>query len=100
MQVAINENKEAPYFNILNTDSNDEQNNFDLAKLINEVSEEELVVAASQVEKEYQKDPSFQKETTTTTVMKKSDVRGPNIGQGTSFNGCKIANIHFHIHKN
>ena len=91
-----------PYFDLLQaqcSDSEEDTNtNFDLMKLINEVSDDDLMIAATQMEKEYESTTAHEK--SKTTIMKKSQqIKAPRSQDNTTFTGCKIANIHFHIHK-
>ena len=95
-----------PYFDLLQAkypDESDDDNesNFDLIKFMNEVSDNDLMIAATQMEKEYETETATSVEKSKTTIMKKSQpLPKSKGGENTNFNGCKIANIHFHIHKN
>ena len=74
----------------------DSNNNFDLLKFLNDSEDDEdMVVAAAQIEKEFENNHMMAK-SSTTTMVRKSPRKQPIM---PNFNNCKIANIHFHIHK-
>ena len=69
--------------------------NFNLLDLINEVCEDEMVMAATQMEKEYEKENQIVRAKTTSTVVVKSPKKLPM----PVFSNCKIGNINIQIHK-
>ena len=75
---------------------NQQEENFDLLDFINEASDEEILMAATQMEKQYQQ-PHQISTTTTTTVVKKSPKKTMPV---PIFTNCKIGAINIHIHKN
>ena len=70
---------------------------FDLFNLINESTDEEIVMAATQVEKESLTTTKVTTSTTSTTLVKKSPKKLPTF---PTFTGGKIENIHIHFHNN
>ena len=70
---------------------------FDILDFINESTDEEVVLAATQMEKEYASTTTTMVTATSTTLVKRSPKKVPTF---PTFSSCQIQNIHFHIHKN
>ena len=71
---------------------------FDILDFINDNTDEEILLAATQMEKEYATASTVTSTSTTTTLVKEPPARNPI--QMPTFSGCRIANVHIHINKN
>ena len=80
-------------------DPQQEKADFDLLDFMSEAEDNEIMMAATQMERMYEEQTAMTTKTTTTTLMKRSPKK-TNPLQGTTFAGCKIGAIHIHIHKN
>ena len=70
---------------------------FDILDFINDNDDEDILMAATQMERQLQNTTQVVTSTTSTTLIKKSPTKSSTM---PTFMGCKIENIHFHIHKN
>ena len=68
---------------------------FGILDFINDVIDDDIVLAATQMEHHYEELSTK----ITNTVVKKSPKKQQN-PLAASFTGCKIQNIHIHVHKN
>ena len=77
---------------IPDNDNSEVTPDFDLLDFINDASDQEIVMAATQMERQYEKEFTLATTTTKTSIMTKSPKKSAPM-----FNNCKIGSINIHI---